>query len=187
MPKPVSLTLHLPERTFEARNYLGLQIGAAFDIMIATDMVGQATYDDPAGWFDLASSSLQPVLVQTHAARHAFAGPVRRRFVWETDDLTIAYLLLDTPTPITLLATTFDQAPPLVQEGDWVYGIAQLNLIWGDSLDIPLGQPIQVVVEDIQRLFLHPGPGFGLVQSMHTLPPEPFQPDQVWVQVRTRT
>jgi hypothetical protein len=84
------------------------------------------------------------------------------------------------------LASTFDDLPPDVQEGDWVYGIAILNLYWEDDLDIPLGQPIQVVVEDIQRLFLHPGPGFGISQSVASLPPEPFEPDQVLLALRSK-
>jgi len=181
----MNLTLNLPSHAFAARNYLGVEVGAAFNIMIATDMLGQATYDDPAGWFDRAKAPLQPVLVEVEGARHAFAGRVRSRFVWEEDDLTIAYLLLDTPTPITLLASTFGDLPPDVEEGDWVYGIANLNLVWEESLDLPLGQPLQVVVEDIRRLFLHPGPGFGLSQSVNALPPEPFKPDQVLLMLRT--
>ena len=182
----MSLTLLLPDHVYAARNYLGVEVGAAFNIMIATDMLGRATYDDPAGWFEVASGPMQPVLVQVEGARHAFAGRVRRRFVWEEDDLTIAYLLLDTPTPITLLASTFGHLPPDVEEGDWVYGVANLSLAWEDSLDLPIGQPIQVVVEEIQRLYLHPGPGFGLMQSIPTLPPEPFAPDQVWLMIRTK-
>jgi hypothetical protein len=182
----MSLTLRLPAHAFAARNYLGVEVGAAFNIMIATDMLGQATYEDPAGWFDRAEGPLQPTLVQIEGARHAFAGRVRSRFVWEEDDLTVAYLLLDTPTPITLLASTFDELPPDVAEGDWVYGVASLSLVWEDSLDIPLGQPLQVVVEDIQRLFLHPGPGFGLSQSVASLPPEPFEPDQILLTLRSK-
>jgi hypothetical protein len=182
----MSLTLRLQNHTYAARNYLGIEIGAPFNIMIATDMLGQGAFEDPAGWFELADAPLQPVLMQIERARHAFAGKVRRRFVWEDEDLTIAYLLLDTPTPITLLASTFGDLPPDVQEGDWVYGIATLNLYWEDDLDIPLGQPIQVVVEDIQRLFLHPGPGFGISQSVASLPPEPFEPDQVLLALRSK-
>ncbi|HID33680.1 MAG TPA: hypothetical protein EYP25_03765, partial [Anaerolineae bacterium] len=98
----MNLTLNLSSHAFAARNYLGVEVGASFNIMIATDMLGQATYDDPAGWFDRATDVIQPTLVQIEGARHAFAGRVRRRFVWEEDDLTIAYLLLDTPAPITL-------------------------------------------------------------------------------------
>ena len=182
----MNLTLNLSSHSFAARNYLGVEVGASFNIMIATDMLGQATYDDPAGWFDRATDVIQPTLVQIEGARHAFAGRVRRRFVWEEDDLTIAYLLLDTPAPITLLASTFGELPPDVEEGDWVYGIANLSLVWEDSLDLPLGQPLQVVAEEIQRLFLHPGPGFGLSQSVTSLPPEPFEPDQVLLTLRTR-
>ena len=182
----MNFTLNLPSHAFAARNYLGVEVGAAFNIMVATDMLGQATYDDPAGWFDRAPGPLQPALVQIEGARHAFAGQVRRRFVWEEDDLTIAYLLLDTPAPITLLASTFDELPPDVEEGDWIYGIAKLSLVWEDSLDLPLGQPLQVVVEAIQRLFLHPGPGFGLSQSIAALPPEPFAPDQVLLALRSK-
>jgi len=182
----MSLTLNLPSHAFAARNYLGVEVGAAFNIMIATDMLGQAAYDDPAGWFDVARAALQPALAPIARARHAFAGRVRSRFVWEEDDLTIAYLLLDTPTPITLLATTFDAYPPEVEEGDWVYGVANLHLVWEDSLDLPLGQPLQAVVEDIQRLYLHPGPGFGLTQSILSLPPEPFGQDQVFLVLRNR-
>ncbi len=182
----MSLTLNLPDRAFAARNYLGLAVGATFQIMIATDLLGQAAYEDPAGWFEQSATPMQPVLMGIEAARHAFAGRVRSRFLWEGDDLSIAYLLLDTPTPITLLATNFDDLPPDIQEGDWVYGVANLHLAWEDSLDLPLGQPIQVVVEDIQRLFLHPGPGFGLRQSVSSLPPESFGPDQVLLALRTR-
>ena len=182
----MSLTLRLPDHAYAARNYLGVEVGAHFDIMIATDMLGQAAFDDPAGWFDVADGPLQPVLVQIERARHAFAGRVRRRFVWEGEDLTVAYLLLDTPTPITLLASSFDDIPPDVEEGDWVYGIADLGLFWEDSMDLPLGQPIQVIIEDIQRLFLHPGPGFGISQSVASLPPEPFEPDQVVLALRSK-
>ncbi len=180
------LTLNLSSHAFAARNYLGVEVGATFQIMIATDLLGQATYEDPAGWFEQSATALQPVLIQINAARHAFAGRVRSRFLWEGEDLSIAYLLLDTPTPITLLASNFDDLPPDVQEGDWVYGIATLNLFWEDTFDIPLGQPIQVVIEDIQRLFLHPGPGFGLSQSVISLPPEPFGQDQVFLVLRNR-
>jgi len=182
----MNLTLNLPSSAYAARNYLGVEVGAHFDIMIATDMLGQATFDDPAGWFELADKPLTPVLAQIDGARHAFAGRVRRRFVWEEEDLTVAYLLLDTPTPITLLASTFGDLPPDVEEGDWVYGISQLHLTWEDSMDLPLGQPLQVIVEDIQRLFLHPGPGFGLSQSVVSLPPESFEPDQILLVLRTR-
>ena len=179
------LTLRLPDHTYAARNYLGVEIGAHFNIMIGTDMLGQGAFDDPAGWFELADAPLQPVLAQIDGARHAFAGPVRHRFVWEDEDLTVAYLLLDTPTPITLLASTFGDLPPDVEEGDWVYGIANLSLFWEDTVDLPLGQPIQVIVEDIQRLFLHPGPGFGIRQPVSTLPPEPFGQDEVLLVLRT--
>jgi len=182
----MSLTLRLPDHAYAARNYLGVEVGAHFDIMIATDMLGQGTFDDPAGWFELADAPLQPVLMSIEGARHAFAGKVRRRFVWEGEDLTVAYLLLDTPAPITLLASTFDDLPPDVEEGDWVYGISQLNLAWEDTMDLPLGQPIQVIVEDIQRLFLHPGPGFGISQSVASLPPQPFEPDQVLLALRSK-
>jgi len=182
----MSLTLRLPDHAYAARNYLGIEIGAHFNIMIATDMLGQAAFDDPTGWFELADGPLTPVLAQIAGARHAFAGRVRRRFVWEGEDLTVAYLLLDTPTPITLLASTFDDLPPDVEAGDWVYGIGHLSLFWEDTVDLPLGQPIQVIVEDIQRLFLHPGPGFGLSQSVASLPPEPFEPDQVVLALRSK-
>ena len=180
------LATRLSDAAYAARNYLGVEVGAHFDIMLATDMLGRATYDDPAGWFELADGPLTPVLGQIEKARYAFAGRVRSRFVWEGEDLTIAYLLLDTPAPITLLASTFDDLPPDVEEGDWVYGIADLNLNWEDDMDIPLGQPIQIIIEDIQRLFLHPGPGFGLTQSVLSLPPEPLGPDQVLLVLRTR-
>ena len=180
------LTLLLPDHAYAARNYLGVEVGAHFTIMIATDMLGQGAYEDPAGWFELAAGPLQPVLAQIDGARHAFAGRVRSRFVWEGEDFAIAYLLLDTPTPITLLASTFDDLPPDVEPGDWVYGVATLNLFWEDSMDLPLGQPIQAIVEDIQRLFLHPDPGFGLRQSVSSLPPEPFSPDQIALALRVR-
>jgi len=182
----MSLTLRLPDHAYAARNYLGIEIGASFNIMAATDMLGQAAYEDPAGWFDLADGPLQPVLMQLDGARHAFSGRVRSRFVWEGEDFAIAYLLLDTPTPITLLASNFDDLPPDVEEGDWAYGIAKLTLAWEDAMDLPLGQPIQVIVEDIRRLFLHPGPGFGLTQSVLSLPPEPFGPDQVLLVLRSK-
>ena len=182
----MNITLRLPNHAYAARNYLGVEVGAHFNIMAATEMLGQAAYEDPAGWFELASGPLQPVLMQLDGARHAFAGRVRSRFVWEDEDLTVAYLLLDTPTPITLLASTFDDLPPDVEEGDWVYGIANLSLNWEDTVDLPIGQPIQVIIEDIQRLFLHPGPGFGLTQSVLSLPPEPFGQDQVLLVLRTK-
>ncbi len=182
----MSLTLRLHDYVYAARNYLGVEVGAPFNIMVATDMLGQGAFEDPAGWFEVAESPLTPVLAPISGARHAFAGRVRRRFVWEGEDLTVAYLLLDTPTPVTLLASSFDDLPPDVEEGDWLYGVADLNLFWEDDMDIPLGQPIQVIVEDIQRLFLHPGPGFGLSQSLSTLPPEPFGQDQVLLVLRTR-
>ncbi len=180
------LILRLPDHAYAARNYLGVEIGAHFDIMIATDMLGQGAFDDPAGWFELAAGPLQPVLASIDGARHAFAGKVRRRFVWEGEDLTVAYLLLDTPTPITLLASTFDELPPDVDVGDWVYGVAHLSVAWEDTVDLPLGQPIQVIVEDIQRLFLHPGPGFGIRQSVSTLPPESFGQDEVLLALRKK-
>ncbi len=180
------LTLRLPDHAYAARNYLGIEIGAHFDIMIATDMLGQGAYEDAAGWFELAARPLQPVLAPIDGARHAFAGQVRRRFVWEGEDLTVAYLLLDTPAPITLLASTFEELPPDVEEGDWVYGIANLSLVWEDTMDLPLGQPIQVIVEDIQRLFLHPGPGFGIRQSVSSLPPESFGQDEILLVLRSR-
>ena len=180
------LTLRLPDFVYEARNYRGVEIGSALNIMITTPMLGRATYDDVAGWFNIAHEPLQPVLVQVESATYAFAGRVRTRFVFENPDLSITYLLLDTPTPITLMASEFDEIPPDVEEGDWVYGVAPLSLTWEDSFDMPLGQPIQVIVEDILRLFLHPGPGFGLMQSVHSLPPEPFTPDQVLLVLRTR-
>ncbi len=180
------LILRLPDHAYAARNYLGVEIGAHFDIMIATDMLGQGAYEDAAGWFELADRPLQPVLAPIDGARHAFAGQVRSRFVWEDEDLTVAYLLLDTPTPITLLTSTFDELPPDVEEGDWVYGVAHLSVAWEDTVDLPLGQPIQVIVEDIQRLFLHPGPGFGIRQSVSTLPPESFGQDEVLLALRKK-
>jgi hypothetical protein len=182
----MNITLRFPNYTYAVRNYLGVEVGAHFTVMAATDMLGQAAFDDPAGWFELADGPLTPVLAPIEGARHAFAGRVRSRFVWEGEDLTVAYLLLDTPTPITLLASTFDDLPPDVEEGDWVYGIANLSLNWEDTVDLPLGQPIQVIIEDIQRLFLHPGPGFGLTHSVISLPPEPFGPDQVLLVLRSK-
>ena len=182
----MSLTLRLSDHAYAAHHYLGIEIGAALDIMIATDLLGQGAFDDPAGWFDLAPGPQQPVLAPIEAARYAFAGQVRSRFVWEERDLTLAYLLLETPTPITLLASTFEDLPPSIEEGDWVYGVANLNLVWADSLDIPLGQPFQAIVEEIQRLYLHPGPGFGLIQPLSSLPPEPFGQDEVWLHLRRK-
>jgi len=180
------LTLRFPDHAYAARNYLGVEVGAHFTIMVATDMLGQGAYEDPAGWFELAAGPLQPALAQIDGARHAFAGRVRSRFVWEGEDFAIAYLLLDTPTPITLLASTFDDLPPDVEEGDWVYGIANLNLNWEEAMDLPLGQPVQVIIEDIQRLFLHPGPGFGIRHAVSSLPPEPFGQDEVLLVLRSR-
>ena len=182
----MTLILRLPDHAYAARNYLGVEIGAHFSIMIATDMLGQGAFDDSAGWFELAEGPLTPVLAQIEGSRYAFAGQVRQRFVWEDEDLTLSYLLLDTPAPITLLVSTFDELPPDVEEGDWVYGVAHLSVAWEDTQDIPIGQPVQVVVEDIQRLYLHPGPGFGIRHSVSTLPPESFGQDEVLLVLRSR-
>ncbi|HHB91157.1 MAG TPA: hypothetical protein ENK60_07590 [Anaerolineae bacterium] len=182
----MSLTVRLSDFVYEARDYRGIEVGAALNVMLTTPMLGRATYDDVVGWFDIAQEPLQPVLAQVEGATYAFAGQVRKHFLFENPDLSIAYLLVDTPTPITLQASEFDDLAPDVEEGDWVYGVTTLSLAWEDSLDLPLGQPIQAVIEDIRRLYLHPGPGFGLVQSVHSLPPEPLGPDQVWLMIRTQ-
>ncbi len=182
----MSLTLHLPDHTFDDQRYLGIKTGALLNILIATDLLAEEAFDDAAGWFSMAQGPLTPVLAQVAGARYAFAGRVRQSFAWEEEDLSITYLLLDTPTPITLLASNFDDVPVAIAEGEWLYGIANLKLVWEDALDVPIGQPLQAVVQDIQRLFLRPGPGFGLMQSVASLPPEPFGPDQVLLVLRSK-
>ena len=182
----MSLTLRLLDHDFDAHQYLSIKVGATLGIMVATDMLGEEAFDDPAGWFALAQGPLTPVLAQVAGARYAFAGRVRQSYHWEEDDLAITYLLLDTPTPITVLGSSFDGVPLNIEAGDWLYGIAGLKLVWEESLEIPIGQPLQATIQEIQRLFLHPGPGFGLTHSITTLPPEPFGQDEVLLILRSK-
>ncbi|NOX61579.1 MAG: hypothetical protein GXP42_06485 [Chloroflexi bacterium] len=173
--------LRLPDHVFAARSYQGVEVGATYDIVIVSDLLAPRAYEDAAGWFDLlAPSQRQARFVAVDGAYYAFAGRVAQTFALEEADLTIAYLQLETPTPITLLTSTFDSGPAnVIQPDDWVYGYAALHVQWEDSLDIPLAAPVQAILRTIRRTSLRPGPHFGQTQELTALPPAPLGPDRV--------
>lgn len=179
-----SLTLRLDADTLQQRGYVGIEVGIILEIVILSDLVMPGIQSDATGWIATWPHATVSRLQHVAGSHYAFSAAVSDTFRSMNDGLPLAYLLLATTPPVTLVTLLSEEITSFSpMTGAWVYGLTSLRLSWPDLLETPLNEVIQVRIADIRRLILQPGPDFGQIISMGLLPPAPLGPDQLFLDV----
>jgi hypothetical protein len=183
-------TFRLPQRVYS--RYPGIiGLGTLLDIVIQSEVLLAAAYDDPAGWYVRQPEPHPPALTALGLDRYAFSGTVLDRHVELNDSELVYQVLLDCGLPISLWL--HDPAarpgeghasPHMPDSGACLQGLAPLHLTWDDEETPPMAQVLNTVVVGIDRLILRSGPGFGTFRSESEIINKMFAPDQIYLTLR---
>ncbi|MCS7038975.1 MAG: hypothetical protein RMN24_10675 [Anaerolineae bacterium] len=189
--EPRKLSFRLTQEAYS--RYPGIiGLGTLLDVVIQSDPLLAAAYDDPTGWYVRQPESHPPTLTALGLDHYAFSGAVLDRHV-ELNDLQLVYqVLLDCGLPISLWLHDPAARPGegylgehTPDPGACLQGVAHLHLGWGDDEAAPpMAQVLNAVVVGIDRLILRSGPGFGTFRSESTLSNKIFNPDQIYLTLR---
>lgn len=176
------LVLRLDDATLNLRGFAGLQVAEMHEIVIISELAGWGPEADPANWVSPAACESK-ILRQVALNRYAFCGAVQQSWQPRPHDEPVQYALLDCQPAFTL-ACLQDEAPAL-EAGRSLAGMVDLRLSWADLQEAPLCEVIPVTISGLQRLIMQPGPDFGQLVSLDSLPPAPLGSDQLYLTVQT--
>lgn len=188
--EPSKLRFRLTQEAYS--RYPGIiGLGTLLDVVIQSDLLLAAAYDDPAGWYVRPPEPQPPALTALGLDCYAFSGTVREHHV-EPNDLQLVYqVLLDCGLPISLWLHDPAARPGEGHVGEHtpdpgacLQGLAHLHLGWGDEEGPPMAQVLNAVVVGIDRLILRSGPGFGTFRSESALSHKTFAPDRIYLTLR---
>lgn len=186
----MKLTLRLTQRAYSRYPSI-IGLGTLLDIVIQSEVLLAAAYDDPTGWYVRPPESQPPALTNLGLDRYAFSGTVLDRHV-ELNDAELVYqVLLDCGLPISLWLQDPAARPGegdlgrhTPDPGTCLQGLAHLHLGWDDEETPPMAQVLNAVVVGIDRLILRSGPGFGTFRSESELINKLFAPDQIYLNLQ---
>jgi|GEM_PF-1693304 len=186
----MKLTFRLTQRVYS--RYPGIiGLGTPLDVVIQSEVLLAAAYDDPAGWYVRQPEPHSPALTALGLDRYAFSGTVLDRHVELNDRQLMYQVLLDCGLPISLWLYDPAARPGegysgqhTPDPGACLQGLAPLHLTWDDEETPPMAQVLNAVVVGIDRLILRGGPGFGTFRSESELTNKLIAPDQIYLILR---